>query len=379
MALRVLVGCSRCLPESHVSLFPNRGRQGSTVKRVGLVKRSLKTWLAKQVMLAALGVVCVATIAAAADGDKVPLGLKPLKKLKSNPQSSAKVELGKQLYFDPRLSADNSVSCASCHDPKKGWSNGEATAAGVDGKRGGRSAPTILNSAYHRMQFWDGRSPSLEDQALGPIANPIEMNLPVEEAVKRIQVIDGYVKQFEAVFDDGVTAENLAKAIASFERTVLAGNSPYDRFKAGDESALSEQAQLGMKLFFGKANCSACHAGGHFSDNAFHNIGVGFAGGKFADPGREAISKMEGDRGSFKTPPLRDIARTAPYMHDGSLKTLEEVVDYYAKGGNANDYLDEEIFEIDLSPEKKAALVAFLKEGLTSDDYPDVDPPELPK
>ncbi|GAB5402558.1 MAG: cytochrome c peroxidase [Aureliella sp.] len=328
-------------------------------------------------VLAGVTGICIASVADA--GDEVPLGLKPLKKLKSNPQTAAKIELGKQLYFDPRLSADNSVSCASCHDPKKGWSNGEATAAGFENKRGGRSAPTILNSAYHRMQFWDGRSPSLEDQALGPIANPIEMNLPVEKAVKRIAGIKGYVEQFDAVFEDGVTAENLAKAIAAFERTILAGNSPYDRFKAGDESALSEQAQLGMKLFFGKANCSACHAGGHFSDNAFHNLGVGYADGKFADSGREVISKMEGDRGSFKTPPLRDIARTAPYMHDGSLKTLEAVIDFYSKGGIANEYLDEEIFELDLTPEKKAALVAFLKEGLTSDDYPDVDPPKLPE
>jgi len=318
------------------------------------------------------------TTCQAADSD-LPLGLRKIKFPKSNPQVAAKVELGKQLYFDPRLSKDNTVSCASCHDPQKGWSNGEATAAGFEGKRGGRSAPTILNSAYHRLQFWDGRAATLEEQALGPIANPIEMNLPVEEAVKRIAAIEGYKSQFEEVFDDGVTAENLAKAIASFERTIVSGNSPYDRYKAGDEDALSDQAKAGMKLFFGKANCSACHAGGHLSDNAFHNIGVGFADGKFADQGREAISKMEGDRGSFKTPPLRDIARTAPYMHDGSLKTLEEVVDFYDKGGNANDYLDEEIFELGFTPEKKAALVAFLKEGLTSDSYPEIKPPKLPE
>lgn len=329
--------------------------------------------------LLAIGLIAsaIGTNARAEDGN-IPLGLKAPRLPKDNPQTEAKIQLGKQLYFDPRLSADNTVSCASCHDPKKGWSNGEATAEGVDGQRGDRSAPTILNSAYHKLQFWDGRSGSLEDQALGPIANPIEMNLPVEEAVKRIKAIDGYAKQFDAVFDDGVTADNLAKAIASFERTVVSGNSPYDRFKAGDESALSEQAQLGMKLFFGKANCSACHAGAHLSDGAFHNLGVGYDG-KFSDQGREAISKMEGDRGSFKTPPLRDIARTGPYMHDGSLKTLEEVVDYYDKGATANDYLDEEIFPLKFTNEKKAALVAFLKEGLTSDDYPDIEPPKLPE
>lgn len=335
----------------------------------------------KQATLCLLAIGFVASAigtTASAEDNRIPLGLKAPRLPKDNPQTEAKIELGKQLYFDPRLSADNTVSCASCHDPKKGWSNGEATAEGVDGQRGDRSSPTILNSAFHKLQFWDGRSGSLEDQALGPIANPIEMNLPVEEAVKRIKAIDGYAKQFDAVFDDGVTAENLAKAIASFERTVVSGNSPYDRFKAGDESALSEQAQIGMKLFFGKANCSACHAGTHLSDGGFHNLGVGFDG-KFADAGREAISKMEGDRGSFKTPPLRDIARTAPYMHDGSMKTLEEVVDYYDKGGTANDYLDEEIFELKFTDEKKAALLAFLKEGLTSDDYPDIEPPKLPE
>ncbi|MEM7476540.1 MAG: cytochrome c peroxidase [Planctomycetota bacterium] len=312
------------------------------------------------------------------DLDKVPLGLKPLKKLRSNPQTLEKIELGKQLYFDKRLSADNTISCASCHDPKKGWSNGEATASGFEGQRGGRSSPTVINSVYQRFQFWDGRAGTLEEQALGPIANPIEMNLPVDEAVKRIAAIEGYQKQFQAVFGEGVNAENLAKAIASFERTVLSGNAPYDRFKAGDESALSEQARLGMKLFFGKANCSGCHVGSNFTDNGFHNLGVNFFAER-ADYGREVISKIEGDRGSFKTPTLREIERTAPYMHDGSLATLEDVVEYYAKGATPNDYLDEEIYKLKLSDEEKAALVVFLKEGLSSDDYPSVEPPELPE
>ena len=309
---------------------------------------------------------------------KVPLGLKPLKKLRSNIITAEKVELGKQLYFDKRLSSDNTVSCASCHAPDKGWSNGEATAEGVDGQRGGRSAPTIMNTAYQKFQFWDGRAGSLEEQALGPIANPIEMNLPVEEAVKKIAGIKGYVTQFEAVFGEPVNAENLAKAIAAFERTVLSGNAPYDQFKAGDDSALSEQAQVGMKLFFGKANCSGCHVGSNFTDNGFHNLGVNFLQDA-PDVGREAISKLGGDTGAFKTPTLRDIARTAPYMHDGSLATLEDVVEYYNKGATPNEYLDEEIFELKLSDEQKAALVAFLREGLASASYPMVEPPELPE
>lgn len=308
---------------------------------------------------------------------KIPLGLKDLPTVSDNPLTAEKVALGKQLYFDPRLSFDNTVSCASCHDPKKGWSNGEATAAGVEGKRGGRSAPTVLNSAYHQFQFWDGRAGSLELQALGPIANPIEMNLPVEEAVKRLAAIEGYAQQFQAVFGEPVNAQNLAKAIAAFERTVLSGNAPYDRFKAGQTDALSEQAQAGMKLFFGKANCSGCHVGPNFSDNGFHNLGVSIRHPK-PDLGREAISQLGGDRGAFKTPGLRDIARTAPYMHDGSLATLEDVVEYYSQGATPNEHLDEEIFPLNLTAQQKAALVAFLKEGLSSSDYPDMSPPELP-
>lgn len=309
---------------------------------------------------------------------QVPSGLKALPDLSGNPLTAEKIALGKQLYFDPRISSDNTISCASCHDPKKGWSNADATAVGVDGQRGGRSAPTIINSAYQQFQFWDGRAGSLEEQALGPIANPIEMNLPIEEAVKRLAAIEGYAKQFQAVFGEPVNAENLAKAIAAFERTVLSGNAPYDRFKAGQADALSTQAQAGMKLFFGKANCSGCHVGANFTDNGFHNVGVSIDKAE-PDVGREAISKVAGDRGSFKTPSLREIAKTAPYMHDGSLATLEDLVEYYNKGATPNAHLDEEIFPLNLSAEQKASLVAFLKEGLSSPEYPAVEPPELPK
>ncbi len=309
---------------------------------------------------------------------EIPLGLKTLPEVSDNPLTAEKIALGKQLYFEPRLSADNTISCASCHDPKKGWSNADATAVGVGGQRGGRGAPTVINTAYQRFQFWDGRAGSLEEQALGPIANPIEMNLPIEEAVKRLAAIEGYAKQFEAVFGEPVNAKNLAKAISAFERTILSGNAPYDRFQAGQTDALSEQAQAGMKLFFGKANCSGCHVGPNFTDNGFHNLGVGIHNTE-PDVGREAISKLGGDRGAFKTPTLREIARTAPYMQDGSLATLEEVVTYYNRGATPNDHLDEEIFPLNFSAEQQTALVAFLKEGLSSDTYPDVEPPVLPK
>jgi cytochrome c peroxidase len=288
------------------------------------------------------------------------------------------VELGKQLYFDPRLSRDNTISCASCHDPDKGWSNGAAVATGIGGQKGGRSAPTIVNAAYQRFQFWDGRADFLEGQALGPIQNPIEMDLTLEELATKLNGIPGYRQQFQAVFGSEARPEHVAKAIAAFERTILSGNAPIDRYLAGETDALSAAAERGRKLFFGKGNCSACHAGPNFTDGGFHNLGVSILD-ENPDVGRQDQTKLLGDRGSFKTPTLREIAKTAPYMHDGSLATLEDVVDYYAKGGTPNPQLDEEIFAIKFSEQEKADLVAFLKEGLSSPDYPDVEPPAMPE
>lgn len=308
----------------------------------------------------------------------LPAGLKEFKVPADNPLTPAKIELGKQLYFDPRLSRDNTISCASCHDPEKGWSNGARFATGVRGQVGGRSAPTIINSAYAPLQFWDGRAVGLEGQALGPIQNPIEMDLTLPEVVEKLNKIPGYRSQFQEVFGTDVTAEAIAKAIASFERTVLSGDAPYDRYVAGDKQALSEAARRGYEVFFHKAHCSACHQGPNFSDNGFHNIGVGMADEK-PDEGRYTETKQLGDRGAFKTPTLREIARTAPYMHDGREKTLEDVVEYYVKGGVPNDQLDEEIFPLKLTDQEKADLVVFLKEGLSSDKYPLVKPPKLPE
>ena len=309
---------------------------------------------------------------------KVPAGLPPIEFPADNPPTVEKIALGKQLYFDNRLSRDNTISCASCHAPEKGFSNADQFATGFKGQKGGRNSPTVINTAYNKFHFWDGRSGSLEDQALGPIANPIEMNLTIKEAIARLNAIPGYKKQFQKVFGSDATADTIAKAIATYERTVLSGDAPYDRFQAGDKKALSESAQRGKKLFFGKATCSACHAGPNFTDNAFHNIGVGM-NAKQPDVGRKAISKLGGDQGSFKTAGLRDIARSAPYMHDGSLKTLKEVVDHYNKGGIPNEFLDEEIFPLKLTPQEANDLVTFLKEGLASSKYPDHKAPELPK
>ncbi|HEY2413463.1 MAG TPA: cytochrome c peroxidase [Pirellulaceae bacterium] len=319
-------------------------------------------------------------VAAAADKDplKVPLGLKAVPVPADNPLTPEKVELGKQLYFDPRLSCDDTVSCASCHDPKKGWSNGTPFATGVRSQVGGRSAPTIINAAYSELQFWDGRALRLEGQALGPIQNPIEMDHKLDECVAKLNKIPGYKQQFQKVFGTDVTSENISKAIASFERTVLSGNAPYDKYKAGNHNVMSVAAERGMKLFFGKAHCSACHVGPNFTDESFHNIGVGMKAEK-PDLGRYEVTKVVGDKGAFKTPTLREVARHAPYMHDGSLKTLEDVVEHYDKGGVPNAQLDEEIFPLKLSATEKSDLLTFMKEGLASSDYPDIAPPELPK
>jgi cytochrome c peroxidase len=308
----------------------------------------------------------------------VPAGLPEVPIPEDNPLTEAKVNLGKQLYFDKRLSEDNTVSCASCHDPAKGWSNAEAVATGVGGLKGGRNSPTIINSAYTNLHFWDGRAKSLEDQALGPIQNPIEMKMTLDDVVKRLNGIPGYKKQFQEVFGTDVTEDGIAKAIASYERTILSGDAPYDRFKAGDKEALSEAAQRGMKIFFGKGVCSACHVPPLFTDNAFHNIGIGMDKPN-PDEGRKAVVNLEGNMGRFKTPTLREIARTAPYMHDGSLKTLEEVVEHYAKGGIDNPYLSEDIFKLRLTEQDKKDLVTFMKEGLSSESYPEHKAPELPE
>jgi cytochrome c peroxidase len=219
----------------------------------------------------------------------IPRGLAAPKVPDDNSMTAAKVELGKQLYFDPRLSRDNTVSCASCHNPALGWSNGERFATGVRGQVGGRSAPTIINAAYQHFQFWDGRALGLEGQALGPIQNPIEMDLSLKELEEKLNKIEGYRRQFREVFGTDATSDGVAKAIAAFERTILSGDAPYDRYRAGEADALSEAAQRGMRVFFNKAQCTGCHVPPGFTDGAFHNIGIGM-NDKEPDVGRYAKS-----------------------------------------------------------------------------------------
>ncbi len=291
----------------------------------------------------------------------IPLGLDQwLPVVDSNALTLPKVELGRKLFFDKRLSRDGAIACASCHIPEKAFTNGEAVAVGIGGRRGARNVPTLFNRIYGLSQFWDGRKASLEEQALEPIQNPKEMDMSLGELEKRLEQIPEYREGFAGVFGGKPEAANIARAIASFVRTLLAAGSPLDRFEHGEQEALSGQARRGLELFRGKAHCIACHSGPNFTDERFHNTGVAWRDGRLLDEGRFAVTGKPGDRGTFKTPTLREIGRTAPYMHDGSIPSLEEAVDYYDRGGNRNPHLDQEVKPLHLTAEEKRALAAFL-------------------
>jgi cytochrome c peroxidase len=279
--------------------------------------------------------------------DQVPLGLPARPASKDNPVTAARVALGRKLFFDPILSADRTVACASCHHPDHGFASVDARPRGVGGRTGNRRAPSLLNRAYGTAFFWDGRAATLEEQALKPIESPDEMASSVPEAIRRLKADAGYKDQFAAAFDDGVTADNLAKAIACFERVLLRGDSPVDRFRQkGQRSAMTKAELHGLWLYESKGLCWQCHSGKNFTDEAFHNTGVTWGGD---DLGRFLVTKNDADRGKYKTPSLRGVKLTAPYMHDGSLKTLEEVVEFYNKGGGANPHLDPAMKPLNLS------------------------------
>ena len=311
---------------------------------------------------------------------ELPLGLEQdyMQIPEDNPLTPEKAELGKLLYFDPRLSKDGTVSCATCHHPAKGFTDQAPVSTGVGGQKGTRSAPAVINAAFMFSQFWDGRARTLEDQAKGPIENPIEMGNTHEGAVNSVKAVKGYAPYFQAAFgSEEVTMDRIAKAIASFERTVLSGNSAWDRHtQLKDASALSESAKRGLSLFEGKARCTQCHVGFTLSDSLFHNLGVGMAA-KEPDSGRFKVTGQDKDRGAFKTPGLRDLIKTAPYMHDGSVATLEEVIELYVRGGEANPWLDPKMRPLDLDTQEKRDLLEFLKslEG----DWQPMEPPTLPE
>lgn len=283
---------------------------------------------------------------APAQRSSVPLGLDLYRPVpESNPLTRKKVALGRRLFFDKRLSRDGSISCASCHDPGRAFTDGRPLAVGIQGRIGTRNVPVLVNRVYGKSFFLDGRAASLEQQVLEPILNPREMDMTKHELESRI----------------GAPAGAITGALASFVRTILSGDSPFDRYVNGDSQALTPEAQIGLSVFRDKARCINCHAGPNLTDERFHNTGIAWAGGQLGDPGRYAVSRAQEDRGAFKTPTLREIARTAPYMHDGSLATLEDVVDYYDKGGNPNPGLDLDLRPLHLTPDEKSALVAFLR------------------
>lgn len=295
----------------------------------------------------------------------------------TNLSYKAKVDLGKQLYFDGRLSKSNAISCAFCHNPMTGFADPRQTSIGVGGGVGGRQSPTVYNTGHNPLQFWDGRAGSLEEQAIGPIANPVEMAETHENVVKKLGKIKGYQEQFRAVFGTEVNLQGIAEAIAAYERTIVSTNSAFDKYVLGESKAMDESAVRGMALFKGKARCVLCHNGPNFTDNQFHNLSVAQVGPMKEDLGRYYVTRQEKDKGAFKTPTLRSITETAPYMHDGVFKTLEEVVDFLDQGGGQNPNLSPMVKPLELTQPEKADLIAFLK-ALTGEPIK-FEMPKLPK
>jgi cytochrome c peroxidase len=268
----------------------------------------------------------------------IPLGLDLYMPVpEDNPLTAEKVDLGRRLFFDRRLSRDGSIACATCHDPDHAFADGQAIAMGISGRAGRRNAPALINRGYGRAFFWDGRARTLEEQVLKPIGDPNELDSTQADAAARV----------------GLSPDDLSRALASYVRSILSGNSRFDRFVNGERTALSADEIAGLQIFRGKGNCTACHVGPNFSDERLHNTGVAWREGRFVDVGA--------GRGDFKTPTLREIARTAPYMHDGSLATLEDVIELYERGGNANPSIDPEIRPLRLTGAEKTQLLAFLR------------------
>jgi cytochrome c peroxidase len=295
----------------------------------------------------------------------------------TNVNYKVKVELGKQLYFDGRLSKNNAISCAFCHLPTMGFSDPKQVSVGVGGKQGGRNSPTVYNTAFNPVQFWDGRAGSLEEQAIGPIVNPVEMAETHENVVKKLSQIKGYVTQFQLVFGTGISMQGIAEAIAAYERTIISTNSAFDQYFLGDKTAMNDEAQRGMALFKGKARCILCHNDSNFTDNQFHNLGVPQVGPMKEDLGRYYVTRRPEDKGAFKTPTLRSIVETAPYMHDGAFKTLEEVVKFFDQGGGKNSNLSPLMKPLGLTKEEKTNIIAFLK-ALKGEEIP-FEFPTLPE
>ena len=368
-----------------------------------LTTEQIKKWLTNPANHQPLEPILPAGLALGANNISIP---------KDNPLTKAKIELGRQLFFDLRLSADGSISCASCHHPEDGYGRNTTFGEGIGGQKGGRNSPVSYNRILSSVQFWDGRAASLEEQAKGPIANPIEMGHTHEAVIKGLKGVEGYRLQFEHIFPGkGMSIDTVAQAIASFERVLVTGTSPADFYdpllnfqkgfrdelkdlaafkaddlesyeqywklkRASDAHPITSSAIRGRELFFGKANCTACHAGANFTDEKFHNIGIGMDK-SMPDLGRFDVTKADKDRGAFKTPTVRNAAQTGPYMHDGSMNTLEEVIDWYDKGGHPNPYLSDKMKKLNLTPQEKEDLVSYMK--ALHGDLPSVRTDRLPK
>jgi cytochrome c peroxidase len=292
-----------------------------------------------------------------------PLGLELYRPVPSdNRLTSSKIALGRRLFFDRRLSRDGSLSCGSCHDRRRALTDGLTVARGVGGALGTRNTPIIVNRAWGERQFLDGRAATLEELALQPILNPNELANSADAVLSLLQA--SYRPRFKDAFGADPSLDLAVRALASYLRTIVDGDSAFDRYGAGDSSALSEPARRGLALFQGKAGCGQCHSGPNLTDEQFHNTGVAWRTGALTDEGRAAVTHVSTDRGAFKTPTLREVARTAPYMHDGSLATLNQVIDFYDEGGAKNSSLDPQVKPLRLSPPDKLDLLEFL-ESLT--------------
>lgn len=315
---------------------------------------------------------------------KPPLGIDSTFAELENPPTPQTVRLGRWLFYDTRLSADGAISCATCHRPENAFSESTPVSTGIKGQKGTRKAPSFLNQAWtlYPHFFWDGRASSLEEQALGPIANPIEMGSTHDAMIATLANAKGYAPYFEEAFGSpGITPERVARAIADYERTRMCGNSAWDRWrKLRDDKAVSDAVKLGHELFHGKAACNQCHLGQNFTDSSFHNLGVGWdpRTRTYKDEGRYKVTGNAADLGAFKTPGLRDVTRHAPYMHDGSIATLREVVELYNQGGHANPQLSPKIKPLALTPAEVDALVAFMQ-ALDGEGYMDTAPKAFPK
>jgi cytochrome c peroxidase len=291
-----------------------------------------------------------------------------------NQLTPERIELGKALFFDPRLSDSNRMSCATCHNPSLYWTDGLSKGVGKQSKELKRATPTLVNVGFNRRLFWDGRARGLEEQATGPIKSADEMNQNVAELIRELSAIPGYVELFSKAYPgEGITESTIGKALASFERTIVSPyNSPFDRWIAGDEKALSASAKRGFELFDGKARCSICHQGQNFTDNSFHNIGLNNGD----DIGRYEFIKVPVMKGAFKTPTLRDITRTAPYMHNGEFQTLDQVIEHYVKGAVDKPNLSPDMKPVKLTRQEQLDLLEFLR-SLTDEPQP-VTVPVLP-